>query len=179
MLLRSVVLCKTCCYGSAILLDLILFLLLIYAYPLKFLLFSKLCKVLVYCDQGLWEGGSAGIYSHRRFILIFAFSTQILKVSACPRGPKTVLFRLAKFLLEALIVTHSFEHYMTSGHSVKIVKYLIHADELSNNKLDYYLMQNILQGKSNVCILNLFYYKLWKLTANEKNTDHTECPVVM
>jgi len=33
-----------------------------------------------------------------------------LEVSTCPRGPKSVLFHLAKFLLEALDTLHIFSH---------------------------------------------------------------------
>jgi hypothetical protein len=79
--------------------------------------------------QGLWERGSAGTsvrgpeskegafeflkgphsLSHRSFILIFSYflyfqlkSSILSVVSTCPRGPKGVLFCLAKYFLVAL-----------------------------------------------------------------------------
>jgi hypothetical protein len=59
--------------------------------------------------RGPWIPEGSHSLSHRRFILIFSFfmyfqlkSSIFRKVSACPRGPKAVLFCLAKFLLEAL-----------------------------------------------------------------------------
>jgi hypothetical protein len=71
--------------------------------------------------QGLWEGGlsryigtgsgeprkGTWISFYLDFFIFFLYfqlkSTIFREVSVCPRGPKAVLFRLAKFLLEALV----------------------------------------------------------------------------
>jgi len=54
--------------------------------------------------RGLWISEGPHSLSHRRFFfLYFQLKSSILRVvSACPRGPKAVLFCLAKYLLEAL-----------------------------------------------------------------------------
>jgi hypothetical protein len=46
--------------------------------------------------------GKKSIYESLPVVLMNIRSSILREVSACPRGSKTIFFRLAKFLLEAL-----------------------------------------------------------------------------
>ena len=84
--------------------------------------------------RSLWISKGPHSLSHRCFIYIFSFfcgvfTTQIpnfeREVSAYPQGPKTVLVRLAKFLLTALTIVVCEETIYQSYRSTEYVTYLL------------------------------------------------------
>ena len=84
-------------------------------------------------------------------MVLLALKSSILrKVLACPRGPKAVSFRLAKFLLEALL-TSPFNngqsqislHYSSLSPSVKDNKQKAYNKEIHRIKRNEHLLEEI------------------------------------
>jgi len=65
-------------------------------------------------------------------VLLDSKSSILRKVSACPRGPKAVWFRLTKFLLEALIPRFALRDEVYN--TLKQYFYIAHVDEWSRSQ---------------------------------------------